>query len=32
VIQVSDRAKSELESLLRDNEGKSLRVLFKGYG
>jgi hypothetical protein len=32
MIQVTDRARTELESLLRENEGKSLRVLFKGYG
>jgi len=32
MIQMTERALEELQSLLQDNEGKSLRVMFKGYG
>jgi Fe-S cluster assembly iron-binding protein IscA len=32
MIQVTERAVTELRSLLEENAGKSLRVLFKGYG
>lgn len=32
MIQMTERALEELQSLLQDHEGKSLRVMFKGYG
>jgi len=32
MIQVTERAETELRSLLEENAGKALRVLFKGYG
>ena len=32
MIQLTERALEELLPLLQDNEGKSLRVMFKGYG
>jgi Fe-S cluster assembly iron-binding protein IscA len=32
MIQVTEKAAAELRSLLKENAGKSLRVMFKGYG
>jgi Fe-S cluster assembly iron-binding protein IscA len=32
MIRVTEKAVSELKSLLEENQGKSLRVLFQGYG
>jgi hypothetical protein len=32
MLQMTERALAELQSLLQDNEGKALRVMFKGYG
>jgi Fe-S cluster assembly iron-binding protein IscA len=32
MIQMTERALEELQTLLQENQGKSLRVMFKGYG
>ncbi len=32
MVTVTERAQQELATILRENEGKALRITFQGYG